>query len=202
MKATDAARRQDHALRLESASIATARNLGCERRVPLSDLLSLHTRLDEHFAWHQELLLDRRLSEARQSFGAYVELLELHMRHEELLLLPIYARAEPPARFPLVLFTGQHQRMRELLQGAAARLDQLSGEGSALARAVIELLDHERTYKHLGEHHDGAERQALFPTLDRLATPDEHARLTEACFTEWFAAETRLRAAGALGQAP
>jgi len=170
--------------------------------VALSDLLSLHTRLDEHFAWHQELLLDRRLSEAKQSFGAYVELLELHMRHEEQLLLPIYARVEPQERFPLVLFTGQHQRMRELLQSAAARLEQLSGEGSALARAIIELLDHERTYKHLGEHHDGAERQALFPALDRLATPDEGEHLTRACFSEWLAAEARLCAAGILREIP
>ncbi|MGC4086832.1 MAG: hypothetical protein QM756_02825 [Polyangiaceae bacterium] len=164
----------------------------CAALMQLSELLLVHERLDEHFAVHQEHLLDCRLPEACATLDVYVELLGVHMRHEEELLLPIYARGEPSARFPLVLFTGQHQRMRELLAEARARLARLSGEGHALARGVIELLDFERTYKHLGEHHDGAERQALFPVLDRLATSDEQALVGGACLREWLEAERRL----------
>lgn len=154
-----------------------------------SHLLTLHTKLDEHFLSHQELLLERRLVEAAGALTRYVHLLELHMRHEEELLLPIYARATPARRWPLVLYTGQHQRMRELLLSASERLAALTRKERVLARDIIELLDHERTYKHLAEHHDGAEREGLFPALDRLTSPDEQAQLVERCWNEWLAAE-------------
>jgi hemerythrin-like domain-containing protein len=164
----------------------------------ISALLSIHIRLEAHFAWHQELLLDRRLPEAKRALVAYAELLELHMRHEEERLLPIYTRVEPSARFPLALFTGQHQRLRELLQASLLRLSALENQHPPAAQAVIELLDHERTYKHLNEHHDGAERQALFPALDRLASAEEQARLLSDCTSEWNALEARWVQAGAL----
>ncbi len=114
------------------------------------------------------------------------------MRHEEELFLPIYARETPPRRWPLVLYTGQHQRMRELLASARERIEGLVRSNSVRGRDIIELLDHERTYKHLAEHHDGAEREGFFPALDRLATREEQAGLVERCWTEWLAAERSL----------
>lgn len=155
-----------------------------------SYLLLIHEKLDEHFLLHQELLLERRFAEATLALARYVRLIELHMRHEEELLLPIYAREEPPRRWPLVLYTGQHQRMRELLRSASERVAQLSQQQSVRGREIIELLDSERTYKHLAEHHDGAEREGLFPALDRLVPPDERARIVERCWNEWLAAES------------
>lgn len=114
------------------------------------------------------------------------------MRHEEDVLLPIYAREEPPSRYPLILFTGQHRRMRELLEGVKQRVSRLALEGRPHARDVIELLDFERTFKHLSEHHDGAERAALFPTLDRLMGAAERRALIEPCLGEWLALESDL----------
>jgi hemerythrin-like domain-containing protein len=154
--------------------------------------LAIHSKLDEYFLAHQELLLERRLPEAARSLARYVQLLELHMRHEEALFLPIYTRETPPRRWPLVLYTGQHQRMRELLASASERLERLVGSDSVRGRDIIELLDHERTYKHLAEHHDGAEREGFFPALDRLATREEQTSLVERCWTEWLAAERSL----------
>lgn len=161
-----------------------------------SSLLVLHSKLDEIFLEHQELLLERRLGEATAKLEVYRELLELHMRHEEELLLPLYARHGPSKRWPLVLFTGQHQRMRELLDAVAERLRSMPAE--VRPRDVIALLDFERTYKHLSEHHDGAEREGLFPALDRAmldgaAISAEHAGLVRSCLREWEEAEARLR---------
>lgn len=157
-----------------------------------SHLLAIHSRLDEHFLTHQELLLERRLPEAARALSRYVQLIELHMLHEEELFLPIYARETPARRWPLVLYTGQHQRMRELLASARERLEELVRRDAVRGRDIIELLDHERTYKHLAEHHDGAEREGFFPALDRLATREEQASLVERCWAEWLAAERSL----------
>jgi hemerythrin-like domain-containing protein len=162
-----------------------------DRRFP-SELLTVHAKLDEHFFVHQEHVLERRMREAELSLLRYVRLLTLHMRHEEELLLPLYARAEPPRRYPLVLFTGQHQRMRELLAALHERVSALAAQSSVHARDVIALLDSERTYKHLSEHHDGAERQALFPTLDRVLDSAEELRQVERCLSEWLDLEREL----------
>lgn len=114
------------------------------------------------------------------------------MHHEEELFMPIYSREAPPRRWPVVLYTGQHQRMRELLASASERLESLARRDSVRGRDIIELLDHERTYKHLAEHHDGAEREGFFPALDRLATLDEQSSLVEQCWREWAAVEHSL----------
>ncbi|MFZ5896946.1 MAG: hemerythrin domain-containing protein [Myxococcota bacterium] len=161
--------------------------------MPISRLLSIHERLERHFAQHQELLLNRELDQARLVLVGYTRLIQLHMQHEEERLLPIYLRVEPPRRFPPQLFTGQHQRMRELLEGVNARLSALPRERDRLqARAIIELLDYERTYKHLVEHHDGAEQQAFFPALDRLASAAEQSSIAEECLHEWNRLESEL----------
>ena len=132
------------------------------------------------------------MREAELALVRYVRLLTLHMRHEEELLLPLYGRTEPPRRYPLVLFTGQHQRMRELLAALQERVSALASQSRVQSRDVIELLDSERTYKHLSEHHDGAERQALFPTLDRALASAEELSRVERCLSEWLDLEREL----------
>jgi hypothetical protein len=160
------------------------------RQLRLSDLLVVHDRTEALFLRHQELVLERRLFEAGSHLRAYRALVELHMRHEEELLLPIYLRAEPSRRWPGVLYTGQHQRMRELLDGAAARLEALGN--NVHSRELIALLDYERTYKHLVEHHDGAEREGFFPALEHIVDDADHAALATRCLDEWYGLERSL----------
>jgi hemerythrin-like domain-containing protein len=155
-----------------------------ERPPRISDLLVVHDETDELFLRHQELLLERQLPAATSALSAYRELIELHMRQEEELLLPIYARSNPSPRWPSVLFSGQHQRMRELLSSVAERVAAL--DGAALrSRDIIAVIEQERTYKHLVEHHDGAEREGFFPALERALREDEHAAITTRCLREW-----------------
>src|SRR5215831_10674573 len=122
----------------------------------LADLLRVHGDLDELFASHQELLLQQRLAEAQMELQVYRELLGLHTRHEEQILLPRYEKLGPNPLWPTRLYVGQHRRMRELLDGAADRLKVLAYRGPAARHAIIGLLDYETTYKRLAEHHDEA----------------------------------------------
>jgi len=158
------------------------------------DLLEIHQALEETFALHQELLLGLELEAALETLGAYRELLELHMRHEEREVLSVFARAGDVPRWPPVLYTGQHEKMRGMLDRAAAGLEAMARERPAnLRRAVIALLDFEATYKHLHEHHDGAEREGLFPTCDGVTTVDERRQLVERLRAEWLAALAERR---------
>lgn len=160
------------------------------------ELLEFHADLDEVFALHQEALLERRLELARELLGIHSSLLALHMKQEEEVLLPIFERAGTVERWPKILYTGQHEKLVALLGRAGAALDAMIATPLANPRrAVIALLDHETTYKHLHEHHDGAERQGLFPTCDAVTTSAERAGLLSQLRRDWRAACSRYTAA-------
>lgn len=134
-------------------------------------LVAVHRELDEIFLQYAERLLDRELDRARAVLGAYRELLFLHIEHEEASLLPRYAALGPIPRFPLVLYTGQHEKIRGMVDELVTRTAALGGDARAVRRGIIALFDRHATFKHLMEHHDGAERAGLFPALDGLADP-------------------------------
>jgi hemerythrin-like domain-containing protein len=158
----------------------------------LQDLLGLHERLDELFLSHQEALLEGNLAEARTILAAYQELLELHMRHEELVLLPRYQRLGTSPAWPIELYVSQHERMRELLRGAVERLAGIDENEAGWRRELIRLLDFERSFKHLAEHHDLAERRGLFPALAIKLAKHEQAKLVGRWLREWRHIERAL----------
>jgi hypothetical protein len=158
----------------------------------LADLSTVHDRLAELFASHQDLLLQQRLAEAQMALQVYSELLGLHMRHEEQILIPMYERLGPNPLWPTRLYIGQHRRMRELLHEAGQRLGPLSGHGPATRRAIIGVLDYETTYKHLVLHHEDAERRGLFAALEFELSDARGAELVEPCLFEWRHTERLL----------
>jgi hypothetical protein len=129
-------------------------------------LVAVHRELDDLFVLHGESLLERELELARELFAAYRTLLFMHMEHEERVLLPRYAELGALPRFPLVLYTGQHEKIRSLADALERRTALIEGDRSGVRRSVLELFDRHATFKHLLEHHDGAERQGLFAQLD------------------------------------
>lgn len=153
--------------------------------------MELHAELDEVFALHQEALVTLDFELAGDLLAAYVRLLKTHMRHEEQLILPIFERAGPVARWPVNLYTGQHEKLLRLLEEAGNAVIGLRKLEQGRRRAAIALITNEASYKHLLEHHDGAERQGLYPIVDQTAAPDEQARVLEQIRAEWRAALER-----------
>ncbi len=149
-----------------------------------SSLLSLHRELDEIFALHQELLVVGELPLAVRVFDEYVSLLELHMSHEEQWLLPLYVAEGPMPRFPAVLYTGQHRKMRSQLGSLGGRLARAQYTAPRDLVGIIRILDLEASYKHLAEHHDGAEAQGLFKALDAAMGDAEH-ELARRCMDQF-----------------
>lgn len=129
-------------------------------------LLGVHRELDELFLLHGECLLLGELRLGRSLLVAYRELLLLHLEHEEAQLLPRYAELGPRPRFPVVLYRGQHEKIRGMVDALVAAVALLDGSGRPVRRAILALFDRQTTFKHLLEHHDGAERDGLFAALD------------------------------------
>ncbi len=155
------------------------------------DLLQVHPVLEDVFLLHQEALLLLDVPAARDLLSRYRELIHLHMHHEESVVLPLFEPLQT-VKWPATLYSGQHDKMRSHLCGIDERLEKLS-DSDPDRRAVLALLDAEATYKHLEEHHDGAERQGLFPICD--AAIAERAEVVVALLSEWRAAHEQHAAA-------
>jgi hemerythrin-like domain-containing protein len=147
-------------------------------------LLDTHDRLRERFALHQEALLDLDLPMALRFLEDHAALLRLHIREEETVLIPVYARRAGDLPGGSVnQFLSEHRHLERTLEElrndvALLRLDQ-----DDLRRRVIAILDRESMYKHLLDHHDRRERNILYPALDRITSGEERNRLLAGCYT-------------------
>ncbi|MCC6745213.1 MAG: hemerythrin domain-containing protein [Acidobacteria bacterium] len=146
-------------------------------RTSFLSLLEVHGRLDWLFLRHQEavLLLDVDLS--RSTLDDFERELVEHIRFEEVDLFPIYERALPIAGGGLDLYLKEHEKLLRYVRGIRLSFESLSPRESGGPARVIELLDFEAKFKNLLKHHDLRERNILYPTLDRVASPEEKSRL-------------------------
>lgn len=130
---------------------------------PIGLLLDQHEQLEDLFAQHQEALVERRWDEAARALEEYSEHLKCHIELEERHLLPQCAHLQT-LRWSGDVYRAEHRRIELLLHKAAGRLAQ-ARRGGITSRALIALLDHEGTLKHLIEHHHEREEKGLFREL-------------------------------------
>jgi hemerythrin-like domain-containing protein len=146
-------------------------------------LLEIHERLDELFASHQEALLALDVELAQASLKQFELDLRAHMRIEEDLLLPIYARAGRIKGGPPEFYTGEHKKMLEFLARFNKQLEALGEAPADLKRGIIDLFDQEAVFKQLMQHHDMREQNLLYPTLDKVTSEAEREALLAQCRT-------------------
>ena len=144
-------------------------------------LIEVHEHLNEMFLSHQEALLALDLELALIRLKRFESELRAHMRLEEDLLLPLYARAGSIRGGPIEFYTGEHQRMTEFLARFTEQLEELKRNPSKLRRGIIELFDGEAVFKQLMQHHDMRERNILYPTLDKVTSEEERRDLLTPC---------------------
>lgn len=173
---------------LEGAPLV--RDAGEDEVAPAQDNLHLEPLLDLHQAFevwllrHRLALMRGDLPEATSSFRRLVALLQRHVADEEELVLPRYEARPPPEGYERgaspAVFRAEHQNILGhllRLDGALAQLALVSG--SELPVACLHLLDREKVFADLLEHHDLRERQYLYPTLEGLLTEEEKLELVE-----------------------
>lgn len=128
-----------------------------------------HLDLRELFMQHQETLLLARLDEALTGLVRFESCLSAHMALEEKYLFPAFTGIERKSRWAVGLYEKEHEKVKQLYETLADDLNWLSEQtlnDSAQRRNVIALLDKEKTFKGLLEHHEDREEKAMLVELD------------------------------------
>jgi len=141
-----------------------------------SDLLNVHTSLDELFLEYQRALVQLRVKPASMLLEMYETKLLAHMRDEEEHMIPLYAALGKHERGGAPqIFLNEHNKIREYIALFKQEMLRLEFAGD-LERSVIWLLDSQTTFKRLLVHHDARERKILYPALDEVTSASERER--------------------------
>jgi hypothetical protein len=128
-----------------------------------------HNQLDDLFLLHQEAVILGKFDEALQLLKCFKELHHLHMRFEDEQLIPELDGIDDLGRWPASLYSAEHAKVQSLMERTVTRLQSL-GESpvsrQATRRQIIDLLDDEKSFKGLCEHHQEREESGLLPELD------------------------------------
>ena len=135
-------------------------------------LVGAHQHVERLMSRHQEALVGFDLAEARRLFDQLRCQTIEHMQFEELELLPAYAehgqweRGGRPE-----LFRAEHHQIYLMINHLTRILDDLDSPDHLTRRAVIDLLDAEKAFKGVLEHHSLRENTYLYPALNRIERP-------------------------------
>jgi hemerythrin-like domain-containing protein len=146
---------------------------------------AIHDQIHAAFQEHQVLLVSHGLTcdgflRAQEQFFIFRAALQTHIRVEDQVLIPIFARLCPKVNgcSPEILLA-EHRKLERLLERTATRLQRASENPEALD--IILILEEERMIKEVMEHHAVREMAGFFPNLDRMIKPSERADLLAQC---------------------
>ena len=151
-------------------------------------IIQCHQGLDELFLLHQEAVLVGRFDEAIRLLNCFKDLHHLHMGFEDDQLIPKLKGLDDRGRWPASLYTDEHAKVKELMGKTEESLRAL-GNGQLsnknLRRKIIALLDQEKTFKGLCEHHQEREEAGILPELDKRTENDWRAGIIGPFINEW-----------------
>lgn len=168
----------------EGASDAAAPTDGALRS--LEPLVDLHQAMDVLILRHRLALMAADLPCAIKMLRRFAMCMGRHIEDERALVIPLYANASPPAGYERgaapEIFENEHQKISGWIAELEAATEALAREalqGDALRAKCLQLLDREKVFSDLIEHHDLRERTYLYPALERLLTEVEKLDLVE-----------------------
>ncbi len=128
-------------------------------------MLAAHARFEKLMAEHQEALVDRATDVAKATFDTLrFEKLD-HMLDEERTLIPMYAElGEWERGGDPELFLAEHRQIYTMANQVACSLDDLD-RGTLTGIAIVQIIDAEKAFKGVMEHHHLREQIHMFPRL-------------------------------------
>lgn len=147
-----------------------------------------HLELRELFMRHQEALLQARFDEAMNWLSRFHTCLSAHMLMEEIHLFPEFAGIERETRWDVDLYEMEHGKIRQLYEILArdlAWLREQSLSDSDLRRNIITLLDKEKTFKGMLEHHEEREEDAMLKEMMEQLPDERINELVEVANAAW-----------------
>jgi len=128
-----------------------------------------HLDLRELFLRHQEFLLQGQFDDALTSLNHYDVCHQAHAQLEERYLFPEFVNIERQSRWEVSLYEKEHEKITSLFENISKDLSWLSEQQlteSQTRRNIIALLDKEKTFKGLTEHHEEREEDGMMKELD------------------------------------
>ncbi len=128
-----------------------------------------HLDLREIFMQHQEFLLQGQFDEAFTSLNHYDVCHQAHAQLEERYLFPEFVKIERQSRWDVSLYEKEHEKISILFEKISEDLHWLSEQQlteSQLRRNIIAVLDKEKSFKGLTEHHEEREEEGMLKDLD------------------------------------
>lgn len=126
-----------------------------------------HLLLRQLLTMHQEALLIDDMALALNVFELFADALQRHLDVENNLLLPLHRSLVPEYRWSPLVYEKEHDKLLQMAARIRRELAVLAAQqGRARRLAILEVLDYQRSFKSVMEHHEEREEQALLPELD------------------------------------
>lgn len=175
---------------LENGPLVPGDNLDDDDAEPtlrtLEPLVDLHQAMEVILLQHRIALMQADLPRALRMLRRFTMCMRRHISDERELVLPIYEGSTPVGGYERgsapSIFETEHQRILDHLVSLEAATEALGREADSpddLRARCLKLLDREKVFSDLLEHHDLRERTYLYPALERTMTEEEKQDLVE-----------------------
>lgn len=160
-------------------------SLQLDRYHDLGELVNAcHDYLTRLLDWHQQALVERDAGLALGFWRLHEALLRLHVELEDAHLLATHAQVVERPAWPAAIYLAEHRKVLGMASAIGGELLDAAG-GGLHRREVIALLDRQRSFKNLLEHHESREEQAMLPELAVALPGPAGVALGRPCRERW-----------------
>ncbi len=128
-----------------------------------------HLELRELFIQHQEALLQGHFDNAIKYLTHYNVCHQAHTQLEECYLFPEFVKIERQSKWDVSLYEKEHEKIGSLFDTISYDLNWLSDQqfpDAQLRQNIIAMLDKEKTFKGLTEHHEEREEEGMLKDME------------------------------------
>lgn len=143
-----------------------------------------HRELDELLMLHQEALIVQQIPLADHALKIFSRFLKSHLELEDELLIPAHELITTEKAWRTLIYQEEHKKLKELLSNMRETMSK-APEQEELRRWTIELIDYERTFKNVMEHHEEREEKGLLSELDNSLDKDTLHSIITKCHLAW-----------------
>ncbi len=152
----------------------------------LESALDVHQALEVQLVQHRLTLMQADLPAARRTWADFSRVMQKHLVVEDTLVSSQYVAHPPEGGYPRggapAIFDNEHAKIRAKLGDFRAQLEALDRRdlpGPERAAACLELLDRQKIFADLLEHHDLRERAFAYPRLEAVLSAAQKAEIVE-----------------------
>ena len=143
-----------------------------------------HRQIDEMLMLHQEAVIVQDIPLAEEALRLFSKLLKVHIELEDELLISRHEQLASEIRWRTRVYKEEHVKLFDLL-GNIRQMLRKAPEATEMRRWVIDIIDYERTFKNVMEHHEEREEKGLLLELDHELDKNTLDQIITQCHLVW-----------------